>query len=239
MEWIELFDHYGIKKVTKTDKSKSAYVPNNAQKMAINAADIQPKHGNSFNVTILGDAARKIEASYYHAERSDTADRPPEPRMGREFISHWLEIGDEILIGNIGKQLFAIKLTSSTDKDVLVENMACTNPTAIFEKANRAKGKPKTIETVRTDFVRDPFVVRAALLRSGGKCEMPDCKTVLFLKEDGIPYLEVHHITPLSEGGEDTLVNAAALCPNCHREQHHGKEKMTRRKLLLLAITRL
>lgn len=30
------------------------------------------------------------------------------------------------------------------------------------------------------------------------------------------PFVEVHHITPQSEGGPDTLDNAAPLCPGCH-----------------------
>ncbi len=30
------------------------------------------------------------------------------------------------------------------------------------------------------------------------------------------PFVEVHHITPQSEGGADTLDNAAPLCPGCH-----------------------
>ena len=30
------------------------------------------------------------------------------------------------------------------------------------------------------------------------------------------PFVEVHHITPLSEGGTDTLDNLAVLCPACH-----------------------
>ncbi|WP_256325004.1 HNH endonuclease signature motif containing protein [Nitrosomonas sp. Nm132] len=41
-------------------------------------------------------------------------------------------------------------------------------------------------------------------------------------KHDGSPYLEVHHKIPLAFGGEDTVVNAIALCPNCHREAHYG-----------------
>src|SRR4051794_1649538 len=28
--------------------------------------------------------------------------------------------------------------------------------------------------------------------------------------------IEVHHIVPQGKGGEDTLHNAAPLCPNCH-----------------------
>nr|WP_275041241.1 HNH endonuclease signature motif containing protein [Halomonas meridiana] len=41
-------------------------------------------------------------------------------------------------------------------------------------------------------------------------------------KSDGSPYLEVHHRKPLAEGGDDTVANAIALCPNCHRAAHYG-----------------
>ncbi|MFM0350878.1 HNH endonuclease [Paraburkholderia sp. RL17-347-BIC-D] len=27
---------------------------------------------------------------------------------------------------------------------------------------------------------------------------------------------------PLAQGGPDTVANAIALCPNCHRERHYG-----------------
>jgi len=30
----------------------------------------------------------------------------------------------------------------------------------------------------------------------------------------------VHHIEWLSRGGQDTIDNTAALCPNCHRKMH-------------------
>ena len=39
---------------------------------------------------------------------------------------------------------------------------------------------------------------------------------------DFIDDLEVHHTKPLAEGGEDTVNNAEALCPNCHKEAHYG-----------------
>lgn len=45
---------------------------------------------------------------------------------------------------------------------------------------------------------------------------------VTIYKVNGEPYLEVHHVIPLSQNGEDTLENAEALCPNCHREKHYG-----------------
>lgn len=78
-----------------------------------------------------------------------------------------------------------------------------------------------------------------AVARADGKCEMPACTVHLFTRDDDVPYLEVHHITPLSEGGEDSLLNAAALCPKCHRELHHGKKRMDLRAVLASRIASL
>ena len=41
-------------------------------------------------------------------------------------------------------------------------------------------------------------------------------------KKDNTPYLEVHHIIRLADDGDDSVENAIALCPNCHREAHFG-----------------
>jgi len=41
-----------------------------------------------------------------------------------------------------------------------------------------------------------------------------------FINTDGIPFLEIHHIKWLSEGGTPTIDNTVALCPNCHRRVH-------------------
>jgi hypothetical protein len=81
---------------------------------------------------------------------------------------------------------------------------------------------PNTKTIITKVFVRNPDVVAEALYRANGTCE--DCHNAApFLRHsDKSPYLEVHHRTPLSAGGEDTLENAVALCPNCHRRAHYG-----------------
>ena len=43
-----------------------------------------------------------------------------------------------------------------------------------------------------------------------------------FFKNNGEPYLEVHHINRLSDGGLDHPSNCAAISPNSHREIHFG-----------------
>ncbi|WP_216624735.1 NUDIX domain-containing protein [Paenibacillus foliorum] len=82
---------------------------------------------------------------------------------------------------------------------------------------------PDTVTVTTTAFKRNPDVIVEVLNRSKGICKK--CrKPAPFLRRDLTPYLEVHHIVPLAEGGEDTVKNALALCPNCHREVHHAAD---------------
>ena len=81
-------------------------------------------------------------------------------------------------------------------------------------------GKSGSIrETISTIYERDPDIVEYAKRRANGFCEL--CGNNLdFLDKDGRPFLETHHIEWLSKGGEDTIENTVALCPNCHRRMH-------------------
>ncbi|ADB63375.1 HNH endonuclease (plasmid) [Haloterrigena turkmenica DSM 5511] len=44
-----------------------------------------------------------------------------------------------------------------------------------------------------------------------------------FLTDDRESFLEVHHLRRRSNGGADHPKNVIALCPNCHRRVHHGR----------------
>ena len=60
--------------------------------------------------------------------------------------------------------------------------------------------------------------------RADGRCE--GCKAdAPFLKADGSPYLEPHHITRLADNGPDHPARVIALCPNCHRRAHSSEDK--------------
>jgi len=82
---------------------------------------------------------------------------------------------------------------------------------------------PKSINVNTRQFIRNADVIVAALERANGICERCKQLAPFIRKRDGTHYLEVHHIKPLSMGGEDTIENAQSLCPNCHRELHFGK----------------
>lgn len=88
-----------------------------------------------------------------------------------------------------------------------------------------APKKPKPRVVMTNGFYRNPDVVAEVLSRANGKCFV--CKKTPFMSRDGSPYLEVHHKLQLAHGGDDTVDNAVALCPNCHRWSHHGKDAPT------------
>lgn len=81
---------------------------------------------------------------------------------------------------------------------------------------------PPKIAVITYAFVRNPDVVAEVLLRANGKCERCANDAPFTRKTNLQPFLEVHHVIQLSMGGEDTVDNALALCPNCHRHLHFG-----------------
>lgn len=95
----------------------------------------------------------------------------------------------------------------------------------IKQRLANAPKIPEKVQTISYDFRRNPDVIAAALKRAHGKCELCGSDAPFFKASDGTPYLEVHHWITLSEGGEDTVDNAGALCPNCHKHAHFGQKR--------------
>lgn len=98
--------------------------------------------------------------------------------------------------------------------------------------------KPKEIVSQTIQRERDPLVRDWVLRAANGICECCE-QEAPFESSDGLPYLEVHHIHHLANDGSDTVSNAVALCPNCHRELHHGKHKDELVENLYACIPRL
>lgn len=77
--------------------------------------------------------------------------------------------------------------------------------------------------------VTNPGLGKATLKSSGYKCAFTSEENAhtTFLKPDGTPYLEVHHLIPLENQHLffyklDTRANLIPLCPICHRKLHYG-----------------
>ena len=96
------------------------------------------------------------------------------------------------------------------------------SPAARQKRLAQAPPIPNSYYRWAKVFVRNPDVVAEALFQADGKCRFCRTKAPFTRLSDGSPYLEVHHRKPLADGGTDTIDNAIALCPNCHRKAHHG-----------------
>lgn len=74
------------------------------------------------------------------------------------------------------------------------------------------------------------FVAELALRKANGICQLCE-QPAPFRDRRGRPYLETHHIKWIAAGGEDTIENTVALCPNCHAKMHTLNMKGDRQKL--------
>lgn len=125
-----------------------------------------------------------------------------------------------IEITNISIIIPNIKSLSSIQESKISEDFDLESIES-FNKAMKGIEKPECGYNIVNTYKRDPYVKHYVKKRANGKCEL--CDTVApFFKKDNSPYLEVHHLITLSEGGPDTIYNCVALCPNCHRELHFG-----------------
>ena len=111
--------------------------------------------------------------------------------------------------------------TQNPESVNLDERLASLKRTA--EKAG-AVAPERELRQVVEAFVRRSVAVRDyALARAKGTCECCDLAAP-FKTKSGTPYLEVHHIRRLSDGGPDRPDAVAAICPNCHRAAHFSAD---------------
>lgn len=131
-----------------------------------------------------------------------------------------------------------------------LENYLPTADNAEVEKRTRAllagpklpkpsgSEHPKSTSRTSQQYERSPAVRAFVLQEAAGVCEL--CrKRAPFLDDDGMGFLEVHHVITLAQGGPDTVENAAALCPNCHRCVHFSSERIEATKRLYVQVQRL
>lgn len=97
------------------------------------------------------------------------------------------------------------------------ERMTLSELEAIAKARSSKEPSIKVVKAKQRD--RDEFVAVYTKKRAKGVCQLCN-QPAPFRDKQGNPYLESHHIVWLSNGGEDTIENSVALCPNCHKKMH-------------------
>jgi 5-methylcytosine-specific restriction endonuclease McrA len=102
---------------------------------------------------------------------------------------------------------------------------------SIRQSALKVSSESHLTESETNRYSRSDRVKAYVRFRANGICECCD-EIAPFISRNGEPYLEVHHINDLSKGGEDSIFNTAAICPNCHSEITHGVDGSLRNESL-------
>ncbi|MFA5177573.1 MAG: HNH endonuclease signature motif containing protein [Candidatus Omnitrophota bacterium] len=147
-------------------------------------------------------------------KKSDGLALKPRTRAGG--WSEVFDVGDILMLPTEPIQDY------ETDLNQAVEQSKESTEAERRKRLASAERLPERVQLLSTGFRRNADVIIEVLRRSAGVCEKCKRPAPFLRRSDGMPFLEVHHWQPLCKGGEDTVENAGALCPNCHREAHFG-----------------
>lgn len=95
---------------------------------------------------------------------------------------------------------------------------------AEIRRAIAGEHSPEKREYLIETYARDRGWKSLAKRAFGEYCMYSECGNT-FIKNDGRPYIEVHHIVPLHKNGEDGIWNLSVLCAHHHRMAHFAREK--------------
>jgi 5-methylcytosine-specific restriction enzyme A len=142
------------------------------------------------------------------------------------------------------RQAIVFNLVPGPDLDedatpVSSENSGTTDLQTLRRRALEAVSTPTQADHSRAKrnvYERSREIRAYVLARAKGHCEA--ClHPAPFIANGGNPYLEPRHIRRLGDGGPDDPRFMAALCPNCHRQIHHGADSRRMNERLQVTVS--
>jgi len=157
---------------------------------------------------------------FYQANRSQFAEFKPDNQHREEKVRQQLQfLRDDGLITFVDYSgTYTYRGQEILDGEVEEEKIA-----------EISRAAPEKREYLIETYVRNIGWVKEARRVYGFYCLFPICQNT-FKREDGTPYIEVHHIIPLFKGGEDGIWNLCVLCAHHHRMSHFS-DNATREKV--------
>ncbi len=142
--------------------------------------------------------------------------------------THLLELGFEVIDSEKTPEIMD---DTHTQEEIAEHSQSLSiEALRVIAESQTAKTPKKTSSTI-TQYTRSTYIADYVRRRANGVCQLCG-EAAPFSRKDGTPYLESHHIVWLAEGGEDSVDNTVALCPNCHRKMHIVADPEDIKKLL-------
>lgn len=219
LELIECLKLYDELSTTSIPQRKGSVVEDLAQKLGRSHTSIYSKLQNYVFLD-----PRSSKSGYKNGGKSDK-------KIWKEFFDsssgnlHINDVDSKQLIFT-HSSVSSDKSNEQVDNDEVgrLEKIGLQPLLANYERSKRRGHQTKPSKVKNSSFVRDPLVVAITRLRADYKCEVNGCDHEVFMKPDETPYVEVHHLHQLKDGGPDTIDNTICLCLSHHREIHYGKD---------------
>lgn len=129
-----------------------------------------------------------------------------------------------------------IRLAPTSDLELLEQQVDAIE--SFIKEVPKGQRQPNRSQKKADLIERDPIVKAWILQVANGICELCNSNSP-FVKDNGKPYLEVHHVKHLALGGSDSVSNVTAVCPNCHRALHYSNRRDELTDRLYLKVERL
>lgn len=147
-------------------------------------------------------------------------------QWANNVVSNYV-LDDHMLVAHRGRGQSATLWPGTVDNSVPV-SVAAAKPLQRNEVASLDNRKPAIVQSsAGTTYQRSPHLAARVRAQNGYRCAVdgPDC--LEFEGRDHNPYVEVHHIVPMSLQSTTTVnldrtSNMAPLCAGCHKRVHRG-----------------
>jgi 5-methylcytosine-specific restriction protein A len=175
---------------------------------------VRDQKGRGLDLYVFEETSEDGIMSYvgeYEYEDHDWTDAPDERENKRRAIRFRL-----VPIDRGGVSVGGEDIEEASEEDLFVAAQQNVGSTSSGGSTSSTSGGGQT-------YTRSEATKQFALKSAEGVCQ--GCgEDAPFKSKNGDPYLEVHHLHRLSDGGPDKPENVIALCPNCHKRRHRGRD---------------
>ena len=209
--------------MSSTSEEKQVLVDSIAYMLAIPRDQLGP--GSKEHRPFLADIAAALGISVSESDTKHLIAEKIVTHLGGDWTLEYFSAGGSIQTNAFRFIQNRLREIYGEDRAAFLESVAKSiDDMKLSDAPPPGNPSPVRILGAGKDFNRCPRVVAWILLQSKGRCERCTAEAP-FRRLDETPYLEVHHVRALATGGPDTVANAVALCPNCHRAAHLSRKR--------------
>jgi hypothetical protein len=212
---------YGVFKVLGVDAEGDTYSLSSAgHRHFDNARGKPPRPARRFQMEHVHSAVQNVTVHGWEHRQRTAVQRASGGFFGEISIAPNVEYSKQTVVPHSNAVHDLGELSRRSAKEV--QDSLSDTAAARHKRLGAAPVKPFRVPVTTTAFIRNADVIAEVLSRANGACELCHQAAPFNRRSDGTPYLEVHHKVRLADDGEDTVENAIALCPNCHRREHYA-----------------